>query len=1625
MGNCVNKSLPEFKALAAETGINSNVLAAKIGVWQTENNKIGIFPALSELVGLENFTQKVNESIATDQVTEGVNENLKSQKENEEIDQAMNNFLKSIGVKLETVSKIRNKNGKIIDAVAKADMVKRVVQVVNGRASVDTLPEEAAHFFVELLQTDGNPLFTAMMNNIEGYSIYDEVVNDPRYQEAYEGDETKLKKEAVGKLIAQQLVKNLQGKDSPAKMKRANTWFERVMQAIRKFFSKASRSPYSRGAYIMLSEKVSEYLNVEDNIEKLESGEYYEMSSKIVDDPRKTVEQKLDETIKNYESATVSAEKNGFKEKWIVEEGSDELQRYVGKVGSPFEGVVIRGRVSDEVKKHFRNMRGRGPETEAESSRRKEAQTIRMETGTAGHHTLEDLINLKTNNLKTTKAQILANSPFNKTQFDTLSKGVDDIIKQVNEEQDKINKKNGTKGKAIFRTEQIIINTGKDTGGTIDLLVLFNDGSAAVYDYKFVSPSIEAGYVDRKTGKIVNDPFSVKMDTYNIQIGAYKQTLLNEYGVTKVRQSRIVPIHIRYEYNKEKQRITRNITKIQMGTKYSQFLEQIPVAEEMTDFEKINDVITKLIIRKKNVEDRLKNKNFQVGETFEKAKLAKETMEKQLRKLQLNQDVAYVLNGLKKDLKDLEKRVQENEPLTEKGEPNPDYLTLDELNDLNNDLIFYRNLLRLDDYMTNLRTEDPTKYAKTIEIQKEVGTSIEIGQSMVETKIRDRVADNARERGVKGIEDYNPSIDYMTGAFVTLSKQNNPFLRNLYGIVDELNYDKRKAVKVVAAEIQRLQDAVLAQSSTPGSIKAFDPLINNATGNFVPKFQKEFYESRDKAIQEGNSRWFEENTVINQENYDKKFKGYRDNKKKLLKRKFTDNNKAIERELLAWDKQHDIVKHFKTASVSLGGKYFLKADEKFLTSEYLKIQSNPALKEFYEYYQDKIRVIEEMFGKSLGTGFIAEIQKEFVESQQADGFFNKKGFDSIIEKTQVREHDLSLGMRDDNTGKLIRKIPKLFITPITDGNGNVDPSLKSRDLGKGLLLLFDAALDYQMKMEVMPEVMAMEQLLKDNTIKEIDTDAFGNVIPTLSGITRKLFETRNNADVFTGYVDQYFFGNTVGTADIKIGKTSTIKTALQLKQFHSLISLGLKMPVAAGAFFAGQFGLYQQAAKNRFITVKSLKTSQAALMKADPKIRAIAEYFDMYQRDDAKTRASKLSANYVTRHLTNDKWFSFLSTADRGIDATISHSVAQNMGLDPDTNEIKRLSQLPEGTKSILDLMEIKENPQWKGTAGNVSNKAVDRYIVTMPGMTKKQELEFRNTAKRVSDKVKGTMSDEDIALYNNTLLMRFMMHYKSWLPGVAMERFGKQRYDQILKTFDEGTWISTFNNMGISGAMNSKEALDKEVGLLGYIGQAGKDIARIGIDVATFGLTDQFKVKEDLARAKFEQWAANNKDNPEFTEKLKDPEQKEEMFKDFVDMKRGNIKANIMEMRLTMLFMLLLMAMGGDYDDDGKIDIRQSRAGRKLYAITNRTYRELAVFTQPQEFLESGRATGIPLLTLGGQLFKLSSNTLDEMRDDLLDEDSKRDKTERFHYTFKMLPGLNALTKTLEFSEGDKNART
>jgi hypothetical protein len=121
-----------------------------------------------------------------------------------------------------------------------------------------------------------------------------------------------------------------------------------------------------------------------------------------------------------------------------------------------------------------------------------------------------------------------------------------------------------------------------------------------------------------------------------------------------------------------------------------------------------------------------------------------------------------------------------------------------------------------------------------------------------------------------------------------------------------------------------------------------------------------------------------------------------------------------------------------------------------------------------------------------------------------------------------------------------------------------------------------------------------------------------------------------------------------------------------------------------------------------------------------------------------------------------------------------------------------------------------------------------------------------------------------------------------------------------------------------------------------------------------------------------------------------------------------------------------MLAALGGDDDKDGKTDIRATYLGRKFHNIMERASRETRVFTAPGEFLKAGRATGIPLLNLGKQLADLAGNTIDETADIITGEEpyTERDRAERFYYTFKLVPGLNAFTKAVEFFPQQKYER-
>ena len=104
----------------------------------------------------------------------------------------------------------------------------------------------------------------------------------------------------------------------------------------------------------------------------------------------------------------------------------------------------------------------------------------------------------------------------------------------------------------------------------------------------------------------------------------------------------------------------------------------------------------------------------------------------------------------------------------------------------------------------------------------------------------------------------------------------------------------------------------------------------------------------------------------------------------------------------------------------------------------------------------------------------------------------------------------------------------------------------------------------------------------------------------------------------------------------------------------------------------------------------------------DDTYRAFAEHFEVYQTDLKARKANDLSANSATNILNQDNFFAPYRLADEAIDRTVLYSMALNHGID-ETGKIKRLSQLPEGAKNLVELSTTTKNEKWE--KGSVTNK--------------------------------------------------------------------------------------------------------------------------------------------------------------------------------------------------------------------------------------------------------------------------------------------------------------------------------
>lgn len=457
--------------------------------------------------------------------------NNTSEPENPELNQKMLKFFDSIGVKYESVDEILTPVG---GAAAKADFLRKIVQVVERKMDASTLPEEAASFFVQILKQKNSPLYASMMSEIVKYKIYKDVKQE--YAGVYQ-NEMEFKEEAIEKAIAYHLVSKNKNEEVP-KLERLDRWWNKVLDWFKSLFNMDSES---FDAYMGFDEASEELLNYEgDEQNSSFIGESkYQLSNSIQD---------AYDRLKKQDANLIKRE--------IVENGK-KIRRYFFKDS----GKRIKSTVTEEVekKKVQENIESiKTPEQDAYNN-------VLKDLGTRGHADIDNIITRwkekQTGQITTPQTNALPIADYVK-----LEKFIHRMLE-----------KDGMKGAII--EQEIQTYNSKDRGGTIDLLAI-KDDIANLYDFKFQT------FRTNKDGKVIqSEPDWKKMFGWNMQLSSYREDL-KQLGFVQFGEMRIIPIRLIIKDGK--------FEGLEIDEE-KDYLQPIPVLEERTGITDLDSLIAKLL----------------------------------------------------------------------------------------------------------------------------------------------------------------------------------------------------------------------------------------------------------------------------------------------------------------------------------------------------------------------------------------------------------------------------------------------------------------------------------------------------------------------------------------------------------------------------------------------------------------------------------------------------------------------------------------------------------------------------------------------------------------------------------------------------------------------------------------------------------------------------------------------------------------------------------------------------------------------------------------------------------------------------------------------------------------------
>ena len=1511
-------------------------------------------------------------------------------------------ILEKMGVTIKdlaTYAREAGLNSTGINAVA--DVVSKVIAIAEGKENV-ALTEEMVHIATAILEQKNPQLVTQMISKIDRFAIYqrtlEEYKNNPNYQLPNgKPNIRKIKKEAVDKLIAELIVYNNEGTtEFPELMDETNrsiirNFFEKILDWFRGMYKSANIDIFQEAAAII--EEGVEGDVVDANADQI----YYQLS-----DPQKAIQQRILQT----QDAIRKVEDKQATDPILLD--TEEASNWYETQQPDGTWARVTKRVTDRVKAWYKQRFPGKVFTEEE----KRFNETKRQLGVKGHKFFEEIhgryFNSDGTRKKNVDPRVAKLSSVDEEVYEKLEKYYTDLI-------DKFSKDG--KNPLVF-SEVVIYDPKEKEAGTIDLLVVEENGKANIVDWKFMSVAADA-----------KDVSWFKQGAYNIQLGRYKDILRDRYGVKEVGMNRAIPIIMELKLQNPKDKNSDiNLTGIAIGSVNTEEIEDlrlVPVSEETesTGFERLDELIRLLNATYKQISKKVVTEEDE--REFKRDRL--NILKQAIRTAQGTLNIAPLVDVIKIMRKEGQQIIDDYNT-TYKGRPansEGEDFTDEKLSDFSASMREYNAFAdvfgRIDDLIGELiYNKDMEKGATTEQAQEDVAMRKELLKNISDEarEIRKSAVDIRKVSGefadkfigqknlVKGLLSPEAVVKGLSATFRGISELPMASLQVLYKLVTNA---KGRASREALGEVDRLMAIRKKLTDRGGDVRKLvqqiyqkdskDKLVNK----LIYKFDKKFFDEVDNNSLEGyrDKRWIMDN--IDVDAYRKEAKELLDKKIERIKKLHDDDVDLMERLILEEQRKWNIDrKDF------IGwNNYIIKRHPltKWYSEEYKSLLKDPELLELYNFISEMNQKAKSSgyIGNQVASTFLPFVRKGMAESLAWD--FDLSAVMNFGKNLQLQADDVGYGQVNELTGELENAIPKYYTYDFTRGEDGVnDYSDVSEDIFKNMILY----INHMEKYKYLSEVEDQLQLVKTiETFKGyLATNNNGEIVyrdgkPDIKSEGQATSE--GNAKIFNDFLRALLYEQKYPLSDsdtpLGVGKvmnfvkgavnsvagrevfkpeenptaTSLVKTMDAANRAFQLKTLGLEFISGAVNAFGGNIQIATQA--GNYFKAREVLSNEVKLVgnrfKNDEEREMFLKLIDAFMplKDDPtydKLQKSGLTA--LTRASFSDFLMVFMREPEQHIEKSIFLTLLDNMMVEDGKivsirefvkRKYKDRYDSASRYKEVAPKIDEEIEELKKTRSINAVKKLEDGKLV-IPGLDLSNTVELQrltNLTRRISRNATGNLADSDLNRMGMNIWTKSMMIFKNWIPKLVDTRFGEFR-----KVSDD---------------------FSVEIGEDGLTTGEKYDIGRIRLFAYVLGTSIRDKSANiyNILSLNEKGLAALDKMYEEFAEQYQKRTGKplEIDREEFIDMIRTNLRNQVKELSILMSMFGAMFALGFAAPDDD-----DDRADKNFHRYTQRVIDkfigELSFFYNPAEFQKILSGSMFPAIGIFSDIDRFTSHTMMEM---------------------------------------------